>query len=130
MIWTYVIASEPYDGWAKIGLSRLSPDLRLRQCQTGNPRRLYVVGAWPDDVEETLHRYYRALRGGGEWFALPAAMLEDVAEWSARERGHVWLMTFWPVDRVLKVACGPTDPVALAANFSTDRTRTAHAEAV
>lgn len=92
MTWTYIIAANPYDGWAKIGRTDYDPLRRLATLQTGNPRRLEVVAMWPVDAEDTLHRLLADLRGVGEWFALAPDMLEAARPTSGHPRGFIqWI---------------------------------------
>jgi hypothetical protein len=73
---TYAIASEPFDGWVKLGRSTKSGQVRLRSLQTGNPRRLALAALWTVDYEALLHEAYAEFRGVGEWFALPLPLVE------------------------------------------------------
>lgn len=65
----------------KIGYSA-NPGKRIRELQTGNSRRLALMG-WikcdDQSIERTLHERYKANRLQGEWFALePCVVLEVI----------------------------------------------------
>jgi hypothetical protein len=63
----------------KIGRTVKHPKGRLRELQTGNPRKLRVYGwiSTPDHVELELwfHRLFAARRCGGEWFKVTRGQL-------------------------------------------------------
>lgn len=142
---TYVLASSPYDGWAKIGRTAAgnNPRLRMRACQTGNPRKLTIRAVWDVDAEALLHHTYSDFRGMGEWFALPAAMLDYMGRCAHSKRPTVELLIEWPVRRIWETAGGRINgrrarsPEACARAFMArsvdvpglDRPQTAHAEA-
>lgn len=63
----------------KIGRTVKHPSGRLRELQTGNPRKLHVYG-WiftQDHVELELwfHRHFAARRCAGEWFKVTPRQL-------------------------------------------------------
>lgn len=126
---TYVIAAELYDGWAKIGRTwRADSAQRLASCQCGNPRRLREVAVWDADCEAFLHRHFAALRGVGEWFALPSSVLADMAG-ATDARGYLGVAIRWPADRILALcpaAEGNPQRLAEAFAFAADAFRTAH----
>lgn len=113
MIWTYVIAAKPYDGWAKIGHTTFDPRSRLRSCQTGNPHRLELVAVWPLDAEAMLHHVFSHLRGEGEWFGLSEAAVEAARPTSGHPRGHVlWLAECPPSPATARVPHATSTPTA------------------
>jgi hypothetical protein len=60
------------DGTAvKIGLSQ-DPEARLKELQTGNPRKLHIFGTIVGDYdkEKLLQEHFASKNLGGEWFAL------------------------------------------------------------
>lgn len=59
----------------KIGYTAGEPRERLKTLQTGNPRRLSLVGTFFGDraVEAALHARFSTIRVVGEWFALTVA---------------------------------------------------------
>lgn len=61
----------------KIGKAN-NPHGRLRQLQTGSPRKLELVSVVPGgrNEEKRLHAKYSHLRANGEWFHLSAEMTE------------------------------------------------------
>lgn len=129
---TYVVVSDPYDGWAKIGRTEgLDIGGRVPGLQTGNPRRLRAIAGWHVDAEEVFHLHFAPLRGVGEWFALPPVLLTDMIsrthhgdlkEW--RRHDHLALLHDWPVQRVLALADGESDPESLARQFAAPTTIT------
>jgi hypothetical protein len=66
--WVYFIQAG-YDGPIKIGTAK-NVEARKAELQTGNPRKLHVLGkrAGGRDVERELHDRFRAYRIRGEWF--------------------------------------------------------------
>jgi hypothetical protein len=80
---------DPSNDSIKIGRSA-TPQKRIGQLQTGNPHPLELMG-WietEDDVlaEQGLHRFYKAYRGIGEWFAIDQ---DDVLDQLKRFSGFV-----------------------------------------
>ena len=63
---TYFI-QEAISGRVKIGKAD-SPEQRLRELQTGNPERLFVIGLLSGNRERELHEMFAAERLHGEWF--------------------------------------------------------------
>lgn len=128
IVTTYVVASEPYDGWAKIGRTDgAAIGARLPSLQTGNPRRLREIARWHafDGLEEQMHRHFAAVRGVGEWFALPTSLLAEMAGASHHRRrqdlgqmDYMRVLVNWPVSRILGLAEGDATPAALANQFS------------
>lgn len=80
--------------------------VRLRQLQTGQPQKLYLIGTIDGDrsVEQTLHKELAALRRNGEWFDGGAGLRHLVehiiatGEWYAcrgpRLLGYQWVWAF------------------------------------
>lgn len=66
--WIYFIQEEGGDA-IKVGFAN-DVDERLKQLQTGNPRRLILLVAMPGDsaMEAVLHRCWERYRIRGEWF--------------------------------------------------------------
>ena len=66
----------------KIGISKIKPEYRLSQLQTGNPYLLrFVERIETDDVvniELRIHRRWQHRRGIGEWFELNSTELQNV----------------------------------------------------
>jgi len=58
----------------KIGFTRYPPAVRVKQLQTGNPRKLMLLYSVqvPDvmDIESRLHEKFDVDRVEGEWFRL------------------------------------------------------------
>jgi hypothetical protein len=80
--WGYVYAIR--DGeHVKLGVAS-NVTLRMFSLQTGNPRPLTLVRSWlvqnSQAIEEALHERYAALRLRGEWFAMPASVLNELAQ--------------------------------------------------
>lgn len=63
--------------FVKIGKAN-NPHKRLRQLQTGSPRKLELASVIPGgkSEEKRLHAKYSHLRANGEWFHLSAEMTE------------------------------------------------------
>lgn len=115
---TYVIAAERYDGWAKIGrTTHIDVARRVSGCQTGNPRRLRVVAWWDGDHERLLHEHLEAVRGNGEWFALPTSMLAEFAQMAGERLGFAGVLSRWSVARIAEVA-ESDDPEVAAGRFA------------
>lgn len=71
-----------WDGVAlKIGRTRGSPGGRVEGLQTGNPRRLRLLGWSVRYPERTMHRRLRSMQLMGEWYRLGATVLVQVARW-------------------------------------------------
>lgn len=69
------------DSRIKIGFSK-NPEKRIRELQTGNSRKLAIMG-WieSDDQshERCLHKKYKGFRLNGEWFSIePNHVLEEL----------------------------------------------------
>jgi hypothetical protein len=59
-------------GDIKIGWTKTDAGKRLKELQTGNSKRLRVLGFIPEsdrDDEKALHKRFREFRQSGEWFA-------------------------------------------------------------
>ena len=64
---TYILS----DGTAiKIGNTQNHLNLfnRIKSFQTGNPRKIKIIGGFVTDIETELHRKYDGFRLKGEWF--------------------------------------------------------------
>lgn len=87
--WVYFVQGEPGSP-VKIGFAT-NPDDRLATLQTGSPVRLRILLAVPGHPkhERELHRFFRAHRVLGEWFAETSVLLDTIAAWSST-RGRVW----------------------------------------
>ena len=63
----------------KIGVTKGTPEKRVKGLQTGNPNKIIVAKTFPSEfntmIESKLHRYYQSKRKEGEWFELDS---EDV----------------------------------------------------
>jgi Meiotically up-regulated gene 113 len=125
--WTYVVASDPYNGWAKIGTTMQARGSRLAELQTANPLRLRDIASWEVafygageqfyDCEKELHEHFAPLRGLGEWFALPASLLMEMK--GGRFRTTADLMYAWPASRIVELAVSEdVSPAVLAEQFA------------
>jgi DNA-binding Xre family transcriptional regulator len=81
-----------HGGPIKIGLAK-DVGCRVANMQTGNPKKLRVIGTIPaasEHIEAELHRRFQAGCVGGEWFAPSAELLNFIAEesspWAADDR--------------------------------------------
>jgi hypothetical protein len=68
-------------GFVKIGRTRGSPEIRLRDLQTGNPRPLALVGYTSTVSERQLHRRLGRWRTHGEWFRATPQVLAELVGW-------------------------------------------------
>lgn len=67
-------------GHYKIGISK-DPSKRILQCQTGNPKSLYLEAVSGEpmprskalDIERSIHIGLRSVRVSGEWFKLDSS---------------------------------------------------------
>jgi hypothetical protein len=70
--WVYFIRGEKTH-LVKIGSTRKDPSVRVKECQTGSPDVLDLVGviytATPRALERYLHEEFADLRKHGEWFS-------------------------------------------------------------
>jgi Meiotically up-regulated gene 113 len=78
----YLIGYQQADAWLiKIGIAT-EPTQRLKQLQTGNSQKLYLLGTIantnPRQIEQRLHQKYRHYRKSGEWFLLPESVVQDL----------------------------------------------------
>ena len=80
----YFIQSD--DGRVKIGFAR-QPSQRLKELQTGSPRRLRLVGLalGGPATERHLHRLFSDFRIAGEWFHPHELVIEAIRQgrWEA-----------------------------------------------
>jgi hypothetical protein len=80
----YAIRETGKDGFIKIGISD-QPLERLRGVQTGNPRKLELIGVCPvldaGKVESSAHETLQDYRQEGEWFS-PAPAVRRFIEWN------------------------------------------------
>lgn len=79
--YVYLAAEEGDDRFVKIGESKTEPQFRLNGLQTGNPRKLRMIG-WIkcDDrlkLEAQLHQKYIHLNVLGEWFRKDPKILQE-----------------------------------------------------
>lgn len=73
--WIYLIKADgDYDTRYKIGITKKTPQQRLKQLQTGNPYKLEIVDIYQsefaDKIERTFHNIYNSNNTHGEWFEL------------------------------------------------------------
>lgn len=79
--WIYfIVCDEPRA--VKIGFTKKHPRQRLKQLQTGNPSKLWLLGWYPGSQgqEQELHRQMSAYRMSGEWFRIGEGANEILAE--------------------------------------------------
>jgi hypothetical protein len=67
----------------KIGWTKDRPEERMKQLQTGNPNKLYLIGLYPTDkkeMEKILHDRFKKYRIDpcGEWFYLSGDLEEYI----------------------------------------------------
>ena len=76
--WLYFIGEAGLTSFVKIGFTKYRPELRLKQLQTGNPRKLMLLYArkFPEvmEVESRLHVQFDEDRVEGEWFRLSKSL--------------------------------------------------------
>ncbi|GHB26471.1 GIY-YIG nuclease family protein [Salinicola rhizosphaerae] len=78
----FIVENEDNDEFRiKIGFSK-NPEKRIRTLQTGNSRKLAIMG-WLEKgdafLEKRLHRKYEPYRLNGEWFSIePCDVLEEL----------------------------------------------------
>ena len=78
---TYVYAL--YDGEnVKVGKTKVHPERRRKQLQTGSSRALRLLAYTQDMPELLAHRRLSRWRLGGEWFRATAGSLAEVGSWS------------------------------------------------
>ncbi|WP_396442583.1 MULTISPECIES: GIY-YIG nuclease family protein [unclassified Limnospira] len=72
----YMILDRPY---CKIGFSK-HPQKRLKQLQTGNPRRLILLAVCnlPNSFEKEFHRFFKKYKFNNEWFLIPPNELDCI----------------------------------------------------
>ena len=67
--WVYAIGCGEF---IKVGLTRTSPQKRLKDLQTGQPHELELLGEWrtsaPEALESRVHEILRSQHHRGEWF--------------------------------------------------------------
>jgi hypothetical protein len=68
-------------GAVKVGTCRGHPCLRLAALQTGNPRRLQLLGYTVALTEAEAHRRLRKHRIRGEWHRPARAVLQEINTW-------------------------------------------------
>lgn len=79
----YFIQAGLHLGPIKIGLAR-NVSQRIRELQTGNPARLYLLGLTyargyeASRLERELHRRFAPLRLSGEWFRAAPMLFEEI----------------------------------------------------
>jgi len=68
--------------YTKIGIATKNATRRLKQCQTGNPKKLWiefeVFITNAREIEAKLHKEYSDKRLMGEWFKLDKSDIEDI----------------------------------------------------
>ncbi len=68
----------------KIGHTKRSAEVRLKEFKTGNASDMYIVqtfrSEWGTKVESSLHRRYRSKKIQGEWFDLDEVEVEQFYE--------------------------------------------------
>lgn len=121
----YILRQSDSD-YYKIGYTdKDSADARLASLQTGNPRRLIIVGIITDGTledEALLHCRLSGYRtdGGDEWFELPAEVAQKIleegvsngkAEWTGHYRAGCEAGGIYAAD-VRQVSGGQQDAVA------------------
>lgn len=82
----YFISDMSDDGPIKVGMTKGNPFARMAELQTGNPRRLRILGVMRGDadLERLFHRLFARGRLSGEWFGRTPALMAIIAEF-ARE---------------------------------------------
>jgi hypothetical protein len=79
--YVYIITHNPFDGAAKIGISK-NPQRRLAQLQTGNPARLIIYGMFGHinykSIERSIHAAYADKLILGEWFRLSRDQMDKI----------------------------------------------------
>lgn len=72
--WLYFIGEAGLSSFVKIGFTKYPPAVRVKQLQTGNPRKLMLLYSCkcPEvmDVESRLHARFDEDRVEGEWFRI------------------------------------------------------------
>lgn len=78
------------EGWIKVGFTAGSAERRMAQLQTGQPRKLRLLGTIPGTLadEKSLHKEFDVYRGNGEWFE-PVPELINVIQ-SLIEHQYPW----------------------------------------
>jgi len=80
--YVYFIQQKDVPDLFKIGKTKRDPKRRLRELQTGNPNELIIVITIQSKnmhvLESTLHKKYEYTREHGEWFRLPASVVEEI----------------------------------------------------
>jgi hypothetical protein len=75
MFYIYLVCSE-FGGKKlhKIGFTRRTPEIRIKEFKTGNASEIYLVESfqskWGTKIEAQLHRFYKHKKVEGEWFDL------------------------------------------------------------
>jgi hypothetical protein len=71
-----------YDGaYIKVGRSGAHPMERLHALQTGNPRRLTLLGWHLGVLESRMHKRLWRWHVSGEWFEAGPAVLAEISTW-------------------------------------------------
>jgi predicted GIY-YIG superfamily endonuclease len=81
--YVYLIQAGDTD-YYKIGIAS-SPEVRLKEIQTGNPLKVSIIGVigFPDRgsaivVESMLHKKLSDYRASGEWFIIDSSIYEKI----------------------------------------------------
>lgn len=79
---TYIYVISDRQGRFKIGRSD-NPEKRLRQLQTGNSKKLEIIGITKGDIwlEKRLHKMFLLHREKGEWFSLSPEAVEFLLDY-------------------------------------------------
>lgn len=58
-----------YDGYGLVKIGKaLNPEKRIKELQTGNGRKLTLLGYIDGDQESVLHSQFKPMQSHGEWF--------------------------------------------------------------
>lgn len=85
MFSVYLVCSE-IDGKKlyKIGYTRRTPEIRIKEFKTGNASDMSVVSEfkskWGTKIESQLHKLFNKKKVGGEWFDLDESDVQKFEE--------------------------------------------------
>jgi hypothetical protein len=85
MYCVYLVCSE-IDGKKlhKIGFTRRTPEIRIKEFKTGNASNMSVVNRfnskWGTKIESRLHNLFFQKKVNGEWFELDESDIEKFSE--------------------------------------------------
>lgn len=81
----YLLSTDTDDGYKiyKIGFTKKSVESRVKQLQTGNPRKInieyvYEADKYISSIESRLHKDFKEGRLNGEWFELYDTDVEKI----------------------------------------------------